>query len=328
MQRVLVFEELDMLARKILQVVLDESWPQGVHLTAAALAARLKMSRTPVSKALEVLREKGAVRREANRGYFLAASADEVAALLASDFQEEGADRLVSAYFQLAEDRLGGLLPDEVTEAELKARYGLTGGELHALLHRIAEEGWMQKRPGYGWDFSPILTTPGSLLKSYRLRLALEPAALVEPGYHLDGQLIARLRATELRLLDGGIESATADQLHERGVVFHEALVQASGNAFFTDAVRRVHRLRRLLSYRSMKNRARYEAHCLQHLEILRLLEAGDNKAASNAMRTHLTATIENLEKISGLLGSGMVTEPPDGEAPIRERNTTPTVVG
>lgn len=327
-ERALFIEVLVMLARKILQVVLDESWPVGAHLTAAALATRMKVSRTPVSKALELLREKGAVLREANRGYFLAVSANEVETLLTRDFQEGVADPLGPAYFQLAEDRLNGRLSDEVTEAELKTRYGLTGGQLHALLHRIAEEGWMQKRPGYGWDFSPILTTPGSLLQSYRLRLALEPAALLEPGYHLDGELIARLRSTELRLLDGGIESATADQLHDRGVVFHEALVQASGNVFFTDAVHRVHRLRRLLSYRSMKNRTRYEAHCLQHLEILRLLEAGDNAAASNAMRTHLSATIKNLEKISGLLGSGMVTEPPDGEAPIRERNTTPTVVG
>lgn len=293
-----------MLAGKILEAVLEEGLQTGAHLTAAGLAARLKVSRTPVSKALETLREKGAVQREMNRGYFLSASPDQVAALLASDFRAAGGDALGVAYFQLAEDRLNGQLPDEVTEAQLKARYGLSAGQLHGLLNRIAEEGWMQKRPGYGWDFSPILTTPDSLLKSYRLRLTLEPAALLEPGYHLDPQVIARLRATELRLLDGGIKTATADQLHDRGVVFHEALVQASDNAFFSDAVRRVHRLRRLLSYRSMRDRARYEAHCRQHLEILRLIEVGQLAAASVAMREHLGATIESLEKIRGLLGT------------------------
>lgn len=279
----------------------------GAHLTAAGLAARLKLSRTPVSKALETLREKGAVQREANRGYFLSASPDQVAALLASDFRTTGVDAQGAAYFQLAEDRLNGQLPDEVTEAELKTRYGLSTGQLHGLLNRIAEEGWMQKRPGYGWDFSPVLTTPDSLLKSYRLRLVLEPAALLEPGYQLDPLVIARLRATELRLLDGGIDTATVEQLHDRGVVFHETLVQASGNAFFSDAVRRVHRLRRLLSYRSMKDRARYEAHGRQHLEILRLIEAGQLIEASAAMRDHLTATIESLDKIRSLLGANGV---------------------
>lgn len=297
-----------MLAGRILEAVLEGGLQPGAHLTAAGLAERLKVSRTPVSKALEALREKGTVQRETNRGYFLSASPDQVVALLESDFRDTGRDAVGAAYFQLAEDRLDGLWPDEVTEAELKARYGLSSGQLHGLLHRIAEEGWMQKRPGYGWDFSPVLTTPDSLLKSYRLRLTLEPAALLEPGYHLDQQVIARLRATELRLLDGGIDTATVEQLHDRGVVFHEALVQASGNVFFSDAVRRVHCLRRLLSYRSMKDRARYETHARQHLEILRLIEAGQLTAASAAMREHLGATIASLEKIRALLGADEVS--------------------
>ncbi len=309
-----------MLARQVLQAIIDEGLPEGAHLTAAALAARLKVSRTPVSKALETLQKKGVVVREPNRGYFLSASSGRVEALLASDFREDQSDALSAAYFQLAEDRLNGALADEVTEAELRARYRLSSGQLHTLLHRISEEGWMQKRPGYGWDFSPILTTPGSLLNSYRLRLALEPAALLEPGYQLDAPVIARLRATELRLLDGGIQTATADELHDRGVAFHEALVQASGNPFFIDAVRRLHRLRRLLSYRSMKNRERYEAHCRQHLEILQLLEDGQRDAASAAMRAHLMATIRSLEKIRDLLGSGQALRAPAEELPIRER--------
>jgi DNA-binding GntR family transcriptional regulator len=314
---------MKMLARQILEAVLDQGLAKGVHLTAAALAARLKVSRTPVSKALAMLQEKGVVLHEPNRGFFLAVSSDQVAILLATEFQASRSDTLSAAYFQLAEDRLNGALPDEVTEAELRARYSLSGGQLHTLLHRIADEGWMQKRPGYGWDFSAILTTPGSLLNSYRLRLALEPAALLEPGYHLDPQVIARLRATELRLLDGGIETATADQLHDRGVLFHEALVQASGNPFFIDAVRRVHRLRRLLSYRSMKDRVRYEAHCRQHLEILSLIEEGRLNAASAAMHEHLNATIKNLEKIRALLGLEGMPQPLDDEVPIRQRGVS-----
>lgn len=130
---------------------------------------------------------------------------------------------------------------------------------------------------------------------------------MLEPGYWLDPRVIARLRATEQQLLDGGIETATVEQLHDRGVAFHEALVQASGNVFFIDAVRRVHRLRRLLSYRSMKNRARYEAHGRQHLDILRLIEAGQLTEASVAMQHHLATTIESLEKIRGLLGAEAV---------------------
>ena len=193
-------------------------------------------------------------------------------------------------------------LPDEFSEVQLKTRYALTAAQLQAVLNRIAQEGWAQKKPGYGWEFSSMLTTPDSLLQSYRLRLALEPAALLEPGYRLDPQILARCRAAEMHLLEGGIETDTADQLHERGVRFHESLVEASGNPFFIDTIRRVNRVRRLLSYRSMQDRKRYKEHCQQHLQVLALLEKDRNEEASEALRSHLSSTLKNLKEISGLL--------------------------
>ena len=100
-------------------------------------------------------------------------------------------------------------------------------------------------------------------------------------------------------LLDGGIETDSADQLHDRGVRFHESLVEASGNAFFIDAIRRVNRVRRLLSYRSMRDRKRYREHCEQHLRILDLLERERNQEASDAMREHLSSTLRNIALIT-----------------------------
>ncbi len=63
-------------------------------------------------------------------------------------------------------------------------------------------------------------------------------------------------------LLEGGIETDTADQLHDRGVRFHESLVEASGNPCFIDTVRRVICARRQLSFRSMRDRKCYKSHC------------------------------------------------------------------
>ena len=137
-------------------------------------------------------------------------------------------------------------MPEAVTESLLRQRYGLTASQLNAVLDRIGAEGWIERRPGYGWEFSAMMRTPDALLQSYRLRLALEPAALLEPGYRLDPAVLARCRQAEMHLLDGGIETDSADQLHDRGVRFHESLVEASGNAFFIDAIRRVNRVRRL----------------------------------------------------------------------------------
>ena len=116
--------------------------------------------------------------------------------------------------------------------------------------------------------------------------------------------MIARCRADEKHLLEGGIQTDTADQLHDRGVRFHESLVEGSGNPFFIDTIRRVNRVRRLLSYRSMRDRSRYKEHCQQHLHLLDLLERGRNEEASAAMRQHLSSTLLNLSKISSLLKS------------------------
>jgi DNA-binding GntR family transcriptional regulator len=287
---------------RILEVIRESGLGPGSHLPAQMLADKLRLSRSPVNQALEVLHEKGIVQREPNRGYFLAREIEDPAAELAERLGLEEGGGGNGTYFRIAEDRLKGLLPDAFSESLLKQRYELTSAQLQGLLHRMAHEGWVQKKPGYGWEFSPMLTTPESLLQSYRLRLALEPAALLEPGYRIAPEVIARCRAAEVHLLHGGIRTDTADQIHERGVRFHEALVDGSANPFFIDTIRRVNRVRRLLSYRSTQDRKRYKEHCEQHLAILDLLEKGRNADAAEMLREHLAATLRNMQKIRKIL--------------------------
>ena len=286
---------------RIVELIQTEGWPVGSHLPAQKLADRLQVSRSPINHALQFLHQKGVVRREPNRGYYVARkigrSQRSLDALGLRDANY--ADRL---YFRIADDRLRGQLPDQFTESLLRKTYDTSQGKIDAVLSRIASEGWAEKKPGYGWAFSPMLTTPDSLLQSYRMRLALEPAALLEPGYRLEPAVIERCRAVERELLAGGIDTATPLELHNRGVRFHEALVEGSGNAFFIDTIRRVNRVRRLLSYRSMQNRRRYKQHVRQHLHLLHLLEKERNEEASEAMREHLQCTLRNIANLQGLL--------------------------
>ena len=290
------------IAAQIVSLVHSQQLETGAHLKAQWLADQLRVSRSPVNEALGALHDLRLVRREPNRGYFLQQPVQDVDQTLRKLGLAQTSDPVSQAYFRIAEDRLRGILPDEFSVNELKLHYDLTASQAQAVLARMGEEGWIQKKPGYGWEFSPMLTTPDSLLQSYRLRLAVEPAALLEPGYRLDPQVLARCRAAEVHLLEGGIETDTADQLHDRGVRFHESLVEASGNPFFIDTVRRVNRVRRLLSYRSMQDRKRYKQHCEQHLELLALLEKGRNEEASSFMHEHLQSTLKNLTKIRELL--------------------------
>jgi DNA-binding GntR family transcriptional regulator len=290
------------IATQIVELIKTEGLDAGAHLPAQMLADRLRVSRSPVNEALALLHEKGILTREKNRGFFVAKRVIEPLADVVDELGLAEADIVTSVYFRIADDRLKGELPDEFSEQLVRTRYGLTSAQLTAVLGRIAQEGWAERKPGYGWQFSPMLTTPDSLLKSYRLRLALEPAALLEPGYKLERKVLERCRDTERHLLAGGIETDTADQLHDRGVRFHESLVEASGNSFFIDTIRRVNRVRRLLSYRSMQHRERYVEHAKQHLHLLELLERERNEDAAEAMREHLLHTLDALSRISEIL--------------------------
>lgn len=291
------------ISRQIVELARRHEWAVGTHLPAQMLADRLRVSRQPVNAALAALAQQGVLTRQRHRGYFIARPlTEDTLADIVGKLGLDGTDVATSAYFRIADDLLKGELPQEFSEQLMRSRYGLTAAQLNAVLGRIASEGWAERKPGYGWAFSSMLTTPDSLLQSYRLRLALEPAALLEPGYRLDAAVLAQCRATEHRLLDGGILNASADALHDRGVRFHESLVEASGNAFFIDAIRRVNRVRRLLSYRSMRQRERYPEHCRQHLHLLDLLEQQRNAEASAFLREHLDHTMRSLSRIENIL--------------------------
>jgi DNA-binding GntR family transcriptional regulator len=290
------------IASKIVELIKTDGMGVGSHLPAQMLADRLRVSRSPVNEALSLLHEKGVLSRERNRGFFLARPVEAPLSDVVDALGLAEADVVTSVYFRIADDLLKGSLPQTFSEQLIRTRYGLTSAQLNAVLGRIAQEGWAERKPGYGWRFSSMLTTPDSLLQSYRLRLALEPAALLEPGFRLERSVLERCRAAEQHLLDGGIQTDTAGQLHERGVRFHESLVEASGNPFFIDTIKRVNRVRRLLSYRSMQDRQRYTKHCRQHLQVLSLLEKDRNEEASVALRAHLKHTLDALSRIAGIL--------------------------
>ena len=75
-----------------------------------------------------------------------------------------------------------------------------------------------------------------------------------------------------------------------------------SGNPFFLDTIRRINRVRRLLSYRSMLDRKRYRQQCEDHLAILACLAEARQADAAERLRVHLSHTIDNLKAIRPLL--------------------------
>lgn len=283
------------LALRIIEHIQRERMVSGTHLKSSEIAEVLSVSRFPVGQAFEILSSMGILSHEKNRGYFTVKNWDRIDAQL----EPIGQEQPEAIYFKIAEDRLKGGLPDHVTEAFLQNRYGVPRKQLKVILNRITAEGWINPRTGYGWVFSPMLTTPKALDQTYRVRLAIEPAALLEADYCLAPAEAERCRSVEIALLNGRIETASPSELYEAGVRFHETLVAACNNPFFLDALRRINMIRRLLSYQLMFQRQRYYQQAEEHLHILELVERGNRDEAADAMRRHLLHVIENIGQIT-----------------------------
>ncbi|MHB9096282.1 MAG: GntR family transcriptional regulator [Syntrophales bacterium] len=274
---------MSQLAVRIVEHVRSQDMPTGAHLAEQALADAFHVSRGPVREALTILEREGIVLFHPNRGFFLTRPAREIPApdLSAPVSTEE------EMYYRFAGDRIRGELHGHISEAELMSRYGISRVKLMKILIRMSQEGWVERRPGHGWNFLPVLDTVEALDKSYRFRILVEPAALLEPTYRVDPVVFARLRGEQESLLASPIDERMPFTMFETGVRFHEQIVSCSGNPFFLDAVRHINRLRRLIEYRVPVDQARLNRY-REHLEIIALLEQGRQSAASVLLRDHL----------------------------------------
>jgi DNA-binding GntR family transcriptional regulator len=288
------------LAARVRDEIHSGALPTGTHLTAQGLGDRFGVSRSPVSEALRILLSEHLVSHEANKGYFV--SLQTAGAAAPATAVRTPPNAIEAAYFALAEDRLEAKVPDVVSVTYLRERYRLSSSEVQALCTRIVKEGWLERRAGYGFQFTDMLNTADALVQTYRFRMALEPAALQEPGYSLDREGAKEARRIEERIIGGEVETMTTEELYERGVKFHELIVSGSKNPFYLDALRRINSIRRLLAYRSLASRERYFSQAQDHLEILDLLESGRNEEAAWKLRSHLGHVIHNLAAIRPIL--------------------------
>lgn len=271
---------------QIVRYVQEQELVAGEHLVEQRLAEAFAVSRSPVRDALEFLAQERLVERLPHRGFFLKVGASQLDARVSALLKGEEP----TAYHTIAEDRLAGRLPEQFSEADLMRRYQLSRAQIQAMLGRAAHEGWVERRRGYGWRFLPILTSAEAHEQSYRFRMAIEPAALMEPTYRVDQAAFSRARMRIRALLEGEIRRLSPAELFEIGSQFHELVVGCSGNPFFLEALKRQNRLRRLLEYRAMSDTARFFQAAREHLELLDRLEAGQRREAADFLCRHLEA--------------------------------------
>lgn len=273
------------IATRLVDLMRRGGLEEGAHVTEQWAADALEVSRTPVRKAMLFLAEVGILDRIPNRGFFLARDAS---ALARPDLAEgEGVEQ--AAYFEIADDYVGGRFTGSFTAADISRRYRLTPRQADRVLSRMeAEDLVRRKAGGRGWEFQHVMATVDAHDQSYRFRMIIEPAALLEPGFSVDTDAFARHRRQQEALLHGDILLLPRAELFQVNASFHEMLVGCSGNQFLLDAVRRQNRLRRLIEYRHQIDRSRLANQAREHLRLLDLVENGDFKEASAFLGAHL----------------------------------------
>lgn len=275
----------DQLALSIEGWISEGELQPGDALAERALADRLDVSRSPIRQALKLLEEKGLVVTREDGGYTVAKTAK----LSSIDYLPITAvDEIEPLYLKIAEDRLEGRLPDKISESDLMRRYDLTKAQLSSILQRIVHEGWIERAPGHGWRFLPILTSPETYDQGYRFRILIESAALLEPGFKVDELVLRKCLAEQQELIDGAVEWASPAQLFDANARLHETIASFSGNVFIVESLKRINRLRRLMEYKKVVDRSAAARRCKEHKVLIELLLNGQREAAADFIRLHL----------------------------------------
>jgi DNA-binding GntR family transcriptional regulator len=272
------------LVNDVQQFIAGRGLAVGARLPERLLAEQLRVSRSPIRAALQAMEERQLLAKHPDGGFMVAAGA--LAPVISPRNEEPSGEE--TAYLQIAGDRIDGALPDKVTENELLRRYGLTRNQLTAVLRRMVHEGWIERLPGHGWAFLPTLTSTEAYGQSYRFRLLMEPAGMLEPTYRLDGIGLRRCYQEQEQLASGAVHTVSPAVIFDANTHLHEVIANSSGNLFIADSLRRLNRVRRLMEYRKAVDRQQAERRCKEHLSLIGLLLEDQREAAADFMRLHL----------------------------------------
>lgn len=277
-------ELVENLSAQIADYIQFEGLPPATRLPERYLAERFKVSRSPVREALRLLETRDIVRHIEGQGFVTTGTTT----LLPEAVTDADIPDL---YEQLADDHLAGIIPERMSQNALMRRYDATSAQMTKALLRAAQEGWVERLPGHGWAFLPVLTSLEAYEQSYRFRMLIEPAGILEPTFAANENQLLRCRAQQEHLLSMGPGEFSAATLFQAGVRVHEAIMECSGNAFLLDGLRRANQLRRLLAYQRLT--PRWIANCKDHIEIIDLILADRRADAARYLREHLAQSLE-----------------------------------
>lgn len=175
------------------------------------------------------------------------------------------------------------------------ARLGVSMFPVSEALARLAVEGLVEVLPQRGTRVTRIHLR---VIREFMLiRQALEELVAATAALHLSPSGLDVLRSN-LKAQEQAVARMDPSGFHNLDLDFHNTLVEALElpriAAIIEVSRANIDRARRLLS-----SPRRHMSTLIEHREVLHALEARDAEAARRAMKTHLEAVMEELERVS-----------------------------
>ena len=282
------------IALQVAEMISNGRFRPGDSLVIKQMATDFGVSRQPVTSALNLLKEEGVVESIPNRGFFVAKSQPKKNIL---ETIKEITPNDNETYFRIAEDRLMDRLPNDIMLADVQKLYKISRSQALRLLARMAREGWVEQKPGYGWRFLPMITSPEIYRQSYEFRMVIETTALRSSDYEVDKKALRELREEVASVYASELSDYSIEYLFQLGCKFHETLVGCSPNPFYLDSLRRINKLRRLIDYKKKLDHSRVKNNQRQHIELIDLLLDDNIVAAAELLHSHLERTSKDVDK-------------------------------
>ncbi|BED91375.1 GntR family transcriptional regulator [Pseudoalteromonas sp. MM1] len=288
----------ELLADKIYEEIISEGFEANTHIKELFFSDKLKVSRTPIRAAFNVLEQQGILTKKPNQGYFLKVRPNKVPQSF--DYKKLSDDSgLNSLCYQIGQDYLKGQIDTTFVENQLINKYQQNRKSVQAALMAMEKDHWISRRVGYGWKFNSFISSPVSYAQSYRFRVLIESAALLEPTFEVNHDQIVMLRMSQREILNNKEKKVSAAEMFNAGVLFHETIVGMANNVFLLNALKKVNRLRRLIEYNVYSERAIPKKECEEHLVLLDLIAENKLQESSLFLKEHIGRVAKEKEDIA-----------------------------
>lgn len=181
-----------------------------------------------------------------------------------------------------------------LNELEIARNLGISRAPVRESLRTLEQAGLVVSRKNYG-VFVRVVSIEEAR-EIYQARSYIDAGVGQELARHINARDLARSQEMVERM-ESAFAADDAATYHELNVAFHERMVEIAGNRKLLDIYRKL--LNELALYRrhSLGQPGAMRSSVEEHRRILAAIQSGDSDAAGKAMRDHIMASAERLQR-------------------------------